>query len=68
MPKERIRDAGYFLDVTWGRGVGTVEVVVGTTVETDGAVGFAVHLDRSAANRLIRTLRRARDHAYGKDE
>ena len=30
--------------------------------------GFYVPLDRRGVNELIRTLRRARDQAYGKDE
>lgn len=30
--------------------------------------GWSVTLDRAGLNRLIRTLRRARDNAYGRDE
>lgn len=33
-----------------------------------GALGWFTHLDRHDTNRLIKTLRRARDVAFGRDE
>ena len=58
--------------VGWSKEAGHVEVA---TVAPDGerleptpeGNGWFVQLDRSGLNRLIRTLRRARDDAYGRD-
>lgn len=57
-------------EVAWHRDYSGVYL---TMILDDGTPGqpprsSAVELDRSAINRLIRTLRRARDAAYGADE
>lgn len=57
--------------VGWSRDTGHVQIA---TVDPqkearfDGSAGYYVDLDRDGINRLIRTLRRARDQAFGKDE
>lgn len=46
------------------------DVVVGELLEVEGLArsGHYVQLDRTTINELIRTLRRARDQAFGRDE
>lgn len=76
--------AGPYLNIGWGRDGGYVQLgtvvpegqgqlqVRGPDgwIETDsvGDVGWYVQLDREGINRAIRTLRRARDVAFGRDE
>ena len=77
MPKELIHDRNSdpsattaSVELTWGRepsgyvqlGAIMREAITGVT-ET----GIYVQLDRSGLNRLIRTLRRSRDAAFGAD-
>lgn len=81
MPKEKIRSK-YFnsndsiepeVVVGWSKDASHVEIA--TTME-DGVIleptpegnGWYVQLDRAGINRLIKTLRKARDDAYGRDE
>ena len=69
MPKEYLgTGSDDFITVRWGRG----SVVRLSSDQPDLASGDAtqrfVQLDRESINRLIRTLRRARDQAYGADE
>ena len=58
------------VDVAWGR----EQIVQMATLTRDGfgdpesPDGLWTVLDRDAINRLIKTLRRARDQAYGVDE
>lgn len=76
--------AGPYLNIGWGRDaeyvqIGT-EVPEGegklqtrgeqgwVDVDSVGGVGWFVQLDRDGINRAIRTLRRARDQAFGRDE
>lgn len=40
----------------------------GESQDADRITMYTPVLDRHEVNKLIRTLRRARDHAYGKDE
>ena len=65
--------------VGWDREAGTVQIVTRLKLAEiwggDGEVkmppahyGFYVDLDRRGINDLIRTLRRARDSAFGRDE
>lgn len=71
MPKEVIQSVSgydYRLQISWGTDgiqVATVNPAApaGTTKE-----GFFVDLDREGCNRAIRTLRKARDQAFGRDE
>jgi hypothetical protein len=80
MPKEVIdnsqklgTDGEIFIDVQWGRDHN--EIQIGTYREAlpnPGGVdvntrGWFINLDRDRINRLIRTLRRARDQACGAD-
>lgn len=55
------------IEVAWQRD--HMDVEVGSTNHSaDFDVrGWFVHLDRAGTNRLIRTLRRARDQAFGAD-
>lgn len=62
MPKETIwhpeastSDDRRRIDISWG-------------TDHPGVFANDVPMDRSAVNRLIRVLRRARDQAYGRDE
>jgi hypothetical protein len=62
------------VDVAWGREQ-TVQMATLTrdgfgirTVDPESPDGLWTVLDRDAINRLIKTLRRARDQAYGVDE
>ncbi len=82
MPKENTDDIvtkGFRVEVSWEN---DRHVQVATTSSTSKFVlpgdnpgdpeypfhGWHVTLDRHGINRLIRTLRRARDAAFGKDE
>lgn len=67
------------IDVMWNREGQMVQVVtkatdadggrwIGDSPETHFTDGMYVDLDRTAINRLIRNLRRARDNAFGRDE
>lgn len=81
MPKERIYggllgDATRDVVVGWhgansahtrsGDGCGGT-VTIGLTLDTEDQPETFARLDRVAINRLIRTLRRARDAAFGAD-
>lgn len=83
MPKQYIGPADELNDnrvkVGWSREAGHVQIATvnpeGETVsDFDGTdemrveAGWAVDLDRSGVNDLIRVLRRARDQAFGRDE
>ena len=57
-------------EIGWNRDYDGVYL---TMILDDGAPGqphraSGIPMDRSAINRLIRTLRRARDQAFGRDE
>jgi hypothetical protein len=79
MPKELITskysedDPECGVQVGWGRESSHVQIA---TVNKDGVQlrptpegnGWYVQLGRYEINKLIRTLRRARDAAYGRDE
>jgi hypothetical protein len=77
MPKEVILDSQntptkiheFATQVQWGID-GTVEVATVNLSKEQYTKerGWFVYLDRSAINKLIKTLRRARDQAYGSDE
>lgn len=81
MPKEIINDARqgtkhdsfttHFAKVGWDRELGLVDIATleGGDVDepTRARKGYFVQLDRDGVNQLIRTLRRARDAAYGSD-
>lgn len=43
------------------------EVLEALTGPESGALGWFTHLDRSDCNRLIKAVRRARDHEFGAD-
>lgn len=64
------RDTGYFQIVTKAvdRYTGEDAQPPIATEELTYMSGFYVDLDRRGINALIRTLRRARDTAFGKDE
>jgi len=71
MPSEKFyppyEDAVEHLDIQWHQSY--PEVFATMVHDRDGtphAVG--IPLDRSAINRMIRTLRKARDQTYGSDE
>ena len=73
MPKELIPSAtrGGCADssraqVGWSREAEYVQLV--TNDGGDENAGQFVTLDRDGCNKLIRTLRRARDQAFGRDE
>jgi hypothetical protein len=83
MPKEMIQDEAQMYDVHvgWGReqvqvgvethgGESLVEKLGEGGKDTDAAQfrGVWGTLDRQGVNLLIRTLRRARDQAFGRDE
>ena len=62
-----------FVKVGWGKEQEYVEVAVlhhgEATADSPAAEsGWFAQLDRTGINRLIRTLRQARDQAYGRDE
>lgn len=60
-----------FVQVGWNKHVGTVDIVTregGDFAAPDERGGFSVNLDRAGVNRLIRSLRTARDAAFGRDE
>jgi hypothetical protein len=60
------------LDVAWGNDskveVGILKPVTGTVDIPWFDDGFWLVLDRQQVNRLIATLRKARDQAYGADQ
>jgi hypothetical protein len=68
MPKETIKDPrsedSNELIVKWVR---DCFVEVGVAPDETPASGAYINLDRSNLNRLIRSLRRARDQAFGVD-
>lgn len=83
MPKEDVRDQASLYDVRvgWERNSGYVQVGIETAdgrsiakhLTGDGETpadfsGLWGTLDRDGCNRLIRTVRRARDAAFGADE
>jgi len=58
-------------EVAWHRdypGVHVTMIMVGYSGATVVDRASAIDLDRSGINRLIRTLRKARDQTYGADE
>lgn len=55
------------MKVTWGRDT-YVQAAVVTDKDPDGFEAQHISLNRYGINQLIKTLRRARDAAYGKDE
>jgi hypothetical protein len=76
MPKEYV-DGPSFADgvpfrvlVRWGRDMEDVQIATVNENEPAGSLsaGLWVDLNRSAINRLIQHLRRARDQAFGRDE
>lgn len=76
MPKEVIKDETtpyHQLFLAWGRDNETVGLStrMDEPSDEDGLVKAGpeawVHLDRHGINRLIRTLRKARDQAFGAD-
>lgn len=64
--------AGHTLEVAWSKDHGYDKVyVMGVAPSTDPQKDFEVlsfDLDREDLNRLIRSLRRARNAVYGSDE
>lgn len=54
------------LKLAWGRDT-YVQVAVVTDSDPDGMSAQHLSLNREGCNRLIRTLRKARDQAYGAD-
>lgn len=76
MPKEIIRaDRDEFtvqVEVGWGREHGEVQIATTNfgpedVAPGDPARGWFVTLDRNGINRLVRSLRKARDQAFGAD-
>lgn len=53
--------------ITWGRDT-YVQIAVVTDEDQDGMEANHLSLNRSGINAMIRTLRKARDQAYGRDE
>ncbi len=82
MPKENINDlvsGGFRVEVSWSPGayvqVASVNPDSDLTLPGDAPgspeqpfTGWWVTLDREGINRLIRSLRKARDAAFGRDE
>jgi hypothetical protein len=54
------------MKVTWGRDT-YVQTAIVADDDPDGMEAQHLSLDRAGINRLIRTLRKARDQAYGTD-
>lgn len=69
MPAETIHgnDAPIDVKISWGAGLAYIQVATINDAKPDEAA-HATFSDRSAVNRMIAVLRRARDHAFGKDE
>lgn len=82
MPKEVIGSQSYNVEVSWGRDQDhvqvattmidddTLEKLVDRSNEHENALMkglYATFTDRQSINMLIRTLRRARDGAFGAD-
>ena len=72
--KHEMAAAPFRVDVAWGRDA-VVQLSTLTndgygikTIDPESPDGLWVTLERDGLNRLIRTLRRARDQAYGVDE
>lgn len=74
-PPEKIEMAGapFRVDVAWGHEA-SVQLSTLTndgygirTVDPESPDGLWVTLDRNAINRLIKSLRKARDQAFGED-
>jgi hypothetical protein len=65
MPKENIDHGAGRLEISWTAGS---HVQAATLNPNTPDSGWYVDLDRAGCNRAIRALRRARDHAYGRDE
>lgn len=59
-----------FLKIGWSKEAEHVEVAILRESDDDETLESRWHmqLDRAGINRLIRTLRQARDDAYGRDE
>jgi hypothetical protein len=72
MPKETTHCPAYVnVEVGWTRSLPDLTIVTLNRgrdgVANDSAPGWVAHLDRDSANRLIRSLRKARDQAFGPD-
>ena len=75
MPKEYINDSDtpyHLIALAWGRDNETVGLTTRMDTPSDGdevkgGPEAWVHLNRFDINRLIRTLRKARDQAFGSD-
>lgn len=65
------RFVGNRLEVGWNRDLANIQIATLDGGDYDEAEvrrpGFYVHLDRAGINRLIRTLRKARDASFGAD-
>lgn len=75
MPKETIEGTYSFgdnplgVEVCWGRDTSVQIATVDRNAKQYTAErGWFVSVDRGGINHLIRTLRKARDQAYGADE
>lgn len=70
MPKELIhsKDEDNYINVGWSRDTYVQIGTVNPNPELAEATGWFLTIDRAAINHLIRTLRKARDQAYGVDE
>ena len=69
MPKEIITNGRYvegdnWAEVGWARGM---DCQIGVRSTEDVGEGLFCDLDRESINKLIRTLRKARDQAFGAD-
>ena len=60
-----------FVEISWGREAGYVQLATREGGDVDESVrareGWFASLDRQSINQMIRTLRRARDAAFGAD-
>lgn len=56
------------IEIGWHRDYDGIHITTVIPRDGDAPILTALPLDRSAINRLIRTLRRARDATYGRDQ
>lgn len=66
-PQELHLVSDAFLKVGWGRETSHVQIAVCNDGDPDGMKAPHLNLNRDGINRLVRTLRKARDQAYGAD-
>jgi hypothetical protein len=69
MPTNKFFDAdGHMIKISWGRG--RPGIIIGAAQsETPDSPGWFVEIgDREVVNQVIRTIRRARDSAFGRDQ